>query len=100
VFDTDKPLPQYIARTLLTINERRRWVDPTTFSATAEDCDPNPQMIQQDDEIFNTARLVNCGHFMGMIFGDYVSGFLGLVRDGVSMNINLFDVSLALFGLD
>ena len=46
----------------------------------------------QDEEIFQTARLVNCGHFMGIIFGDYVAGFLGLGRDGNSWSMNPFDV--------
>lgn len=54
----------------------------------------------QDDEIFQRARLVNCGYFMQIILGgtyngqtiffirltgfdiDYVGAILGLVRDG------------------
>ena len=35
----------------------------------------------------------SCGHFMAMIFGDYVAGFLGLPRDGSSWSMNPFDVS-------
>ena len=39
----------------------------------------------------------SCGHFMSMIFGDYVAGFLGLGRDGNSWSMNPFDVS-SMFG--
>ncbi|CAK5262276.1 unnamed protein product [Mycena citricolor] len=39
------------------------------------------QRLAQDDEIFNRARLVNCGYFMQIILGDYVGAILGLVRD-------------------
>lgn len=50
---------------LLKINERKRWSDPPPS-------DPE-RKAAQDEEIFQTARLVNCGHFMAMIFGDYVA---------------------------
>ena len=32
---------------------------------------------------------------MGMIFGDYVAGFLGLPRDGNTWSMNPFDVRQA-----
>ena len=35
----------------------------------------------------------SCGHFMAMIFGDYVGGFLGLSRYGIGWSMNPFDVS-------
>ncbi|KAH8099451.1 heme peroxidase [Cristinia sonorae] len=73
----------YIAANLLNINERGRWTNPPPE-------DPVKRAIQ-DEEIFQTARLVNCGHFMAMIFGDYVAGFLGLGRDGSSWSMNPFD---------
>lgn len=28
--------------------------------------------MKQDDQIFNTARLINCGHFASAVFGDYL----------------------------
>lgn len=68
---------------LLKINERGRWSDPPPEDPKAR--------AQQDEEIFQTARLVNCGHFMALIFGDYVAGFLGLGRDGNSWSMNPFD---------
>ena len=70
---------------LLKINERGRWTDPPPADEA--------QRAQQDEEIFQTARLINCGHFMALIFGDYVAGFLGLTRDGCTWSMNPFDVS-------
>ncbi|KAI0829008.1 heme peroxidase, partial [Trametes gibbosa] len=73
----------YIAEMILKINERGRWSDPPPKDRLR--CDV------QDEEIFQTARLINCGNFMAMIFGDYVAGFLGLGRDGVSWSLKPFD---------
>ncbi|KAJ7785469.1 heme peroxidase [Mycena olivaceomarginata] len=72
----------YVADMLLKINERGRWTDPP----------PTDEKLraQQDEEIFQTARLVNCGHFMGLIMSDYVAGFLGL-SEGNAWNMNAFD---------
>ncbi|KAF9257706.1 heme peroxidase [Marasmius fiardii PR-910] len=72
----------YIADKLLKINERGRWTDPPPTDPTA--------LAKQDEEIFQTARLVNCGHFMSLIMGDYVAGFLGL-SEGNAWNMNAFD---------
>ena len=103
---------------LLKINERGRWTDPPPLDINKRE--------KQDEEIFQTARLVkyvcapinflaalliifsliyhllgdaydlfSCGHFMGMIFGDYVAGFLGLPRDGNTWSMNPFDVRQA-----
>ncbi|KAF8879290.1 heme peroxidase [Infundibulicybe gibba] len=72
----------YIAENLLKINERRRWVDPPPTDEVARS--------KQDEEIFQTARLVNGGHFMSLIMGDYVAGFLGL-SEGNAWNMNAFD---------
>ncbi|KAL0567802.1 hypothetical protein V5O48_014195 [Marasmius crinis-equi] len=46
----------FIARKLLEINERGTWRDPSTISSEEE-------LLKQDEEIFQTARLVNCGWF-------------------------------------
>ncbi|CAL1708758.1 unnamed protein product [Somion occarium] len=73
----------YIANMLLKINERGRWSDPPPE-------DPVRRALQ-DEEIFQLSRNVNCGHFISMIFGDYVAGFLGLGRDGNSWSMNPFD---------
>ncbi|KAG7449917.1 heme peroxidase [Guyanagaster necrorhizus] len=73
----------YIANMLLKINEWKRWTDPPP-------ADPQQRALQ-DEEIFQTARHVNCGHFISLIFGDYVAGFLGLPREGNSWSMNPFD---------
>ncbi|KAH9932122.1 heme peroxidase [Epithele typhae] len=73
----------YIADMLLQLNECGRWTNPPPEDAG--------KRAIQDEEIFQTARLVNCGNFMAMIFGDYVAGFLGLGRDGCSWSMNPFD---------
>ncbi|KAK1217118.1 hypothetical protein PQX77_020235 [Marasmius sp. AFHP31] len=72
----------YVADTILKINERGRWVDPPPEDPEAR--------AKQDEEIFQTARLINCGHFMGLIMGDYVAGFLGL-SEGEGWKMNPFD---------
>ncbi|KAF9553362.1 heme peroxidase [Agrocybe pediades] len=72
----------YIAEKILKINERKRWSDPPPTDEA--------KRAQQDEEIFQTAKLVNCGHFMSAIMGDYVAGFLG-ASEGCNWNMNAFD---------
>ncbi|PPQ85481.1 hypothetical protein CVT25_006638 [Psilocybe cyanescens] len=73
----------YIAEKILKINERKRWSDPPPTDQA--------RLALQDEEIFQTARLVNCGHFMSAIMGDYVAGFLGS-SEGCNWNMNAFDI--------
>ncbi|CEL62199.1 hypothetical protein RSOLAG1IB_10281 [Rhizoctonia solani AG-1 IB] len=73
----------YIADTILAINEQGRWKNPPS-----EDLG---ERAAQDEEIFQTARLINCGSFMSVILGDYVAGFLGLGRNGSSWSMQPFD---------
>ncbi|KAF7300907.1 Heme peroxidase [Mycena kentingensis (nom. inval.)] len=73
---------KYIANMLLKINERKCWSDPAPTDEA--------KRAKQDEDIFQTARLVNCGHFMGMIMSDYVAGFLGQC-DGGAWKMNAFD---------
>ncbi|KAL0959661.1 hypothetical protein HGRIS_011363 [Hohenbuehelia grisea] len=72
----------YIAEKLLKINERGRWTDPPPS-------DPKARALQ-DEEIFQTTRLINGGHFMSMITGDYAASFLGS-SEGCAWNMNPFD---------
>ncbi|KZO96936.1 heme peroxidase [Calocera viscosa TUFC12733] len=65
----------YTCDKLLQINERGTWKDPSLLKDDAA-------RRQQDDEIFNTARLINCGFLMNIILTDYLSAILGLVREG------------------
>ncbi|KAG6848129.1 hypothetical protein H0H93_003124, partial [Arthromyces matolae] len=73
----------YIAKRLLQINEHKRWSDPPPS---------NPeQRSRQDEEIFQTAKLINCGHFISVVLGDYVASFLG-AAEGTNWNMNPFDI--------
>ncbi|KAF8512919.1 linoleate diol synthase [Gautieria morchelliformis] len=76
----------YIAKRLLDINERGGYVDPETLKGS----DKEAARLAQDDEIFNTTRLVNCMWFAQIVFSDYFAAILGLVRDGSSWNLNPF----------
>ena len=58
---------------LLEINERQRWVNPSQVEKWGKLSDE--QKMQQDNQIFNTARLINCGHFAFAVFGDYLSSW-------------------------
>ncbi len=58
---------QYIAAKLLEINERGKYVDPETLSP--DEPTQNVKLLAQEEEIFQTARLINCGWFgMGASF--------------------------------
>ncbi|KAJ7740925.1 heme peroxidase [Mycena maculata] len=67
------------AQKILEINEGG------TYTTTFKNDDA---MREQDDEIFNRARLVNCGYFMQIILGDYVGAILRLVEDGYSWRLD------------
>ncbi|KAF9466792.1 heme peroxidase [Collybia nuda] len=73
----------FIAHRILKINEKKMWSDPPPTDPTA--------LALQDEQIFQTAKLINCGHFMSAIMGDYVAGFLGQ-SEGANWNMNAFDV--------
>ncbi|KAJ6619469.1 linoleate diol synthase [Mycena sp. CBHHK59/15] len=72
----------YIAKKLFEINERGTYQDPKTLSGT--------KLLAQDEELFQTAKLVNCGWFGSVVFSDYFSSILGLVREGSSWSLNPF----------
>ncbi|KAH7106072.1 heme peroxidase [Auriculariales sp. MPI-PUGE-AT-0066] len=68
----------YVAEHILQINEQGKFHEPTE-EWTAN----NPTaMNEQDDEIFNKARLVNCGYFMQVILGDYIGTITRTMADG------------------
>ncbi|EAU90460.2 heme peroxidase [Coprinopsis cinerea okayama7 len=79
----------YIATKLLEVNERGTFVDPSTLSM--DDPKQKAKLMAQDEELFQTARLVNCGWFAMVVFSDYFSCILGLVRDGNSWSLTPFD---------
>ncbi|KAF9038426.1 linoleate diol synthase [Panaeolus papilionaceus] len=79
----------YIAEKLLEINERGTYVDPA--SLTADDPATKKKLLDQEEDIFQTARLINCGWFGMVVFSDYFSTILGLVREGNSWSLTPFD---------
>ncbi|KAI0046507.1 linoleate diol synthase [Auriscalpium vulgare] len=78
----------YIARKLLEVNERGTFVNPDGLSSD----DPNRSaiIVAQEEEIFQTARLINCGWFGSAVFSDYFGSILGLVRQGSNWSLNPF----------
>lgn len=73
----------YIAKKLFEINERGTFTDPALLT---------PEKIAaQDEEIFQIARLINAGWFAAVVFGDYFSCILGLVRYGSNWSLTPFD---------
>lgn len=69
---------QYIASHLLSINEARTFEEPPPLDGG----EISEKFLKQDNEIFERARLVNCGHFMSAILADYIPVILGLNREG------------------
>lgn len=80
---------QFIARRLLELNERGTWVDPTGKKPS--------DLVQQEEEIFQIARLCNCAWFAQIVFSDYFSNILGLVRDGSTWSLTPFQASWICF---
>ncbi|KAF9047120.1 heme peroxidase [Hymenopellis radicata] len=72
----------FIAKKLFEINERGTFVDPSTLAPE--------RLSAQDEEIFQTARLINCGWFGSIVFSDYFSCILGLVRTGSNWSLSPF----------
>ena len=75
---------------LLQLNERGTWVDPDLIPK--DDPQRQNKLLKQEEEIFQTARLINCGWFATVVFSDYFCSILGLVRDGNSWSLNPFAV--------
>ncbi|KAL0953741.1 hypothetical protein HGRIS_004930 [Hohenbuehelia grisea] len=75
----------YIAHKLLEINERGTYVDPATLSL--ENPEHKAKLMAQEEELFQIAKLINCGWFASAVFSDYFSCILGLVRQGSSWSL-------------
>ncbi|OJT01856.1 Linoleate 10R-lipoxygenase [Trametes pubescens] len=75
----------YIARKLLELNERLTYKDPSTLSQGSD------ELTKQEEDLFQTARLINCAWFASAVFSDYFSAILGLVREGNSWSLNPFE---------
>ncbi|KAF5350259.1 hypothetical protein D9758_007813 [Tetrapyrgos nigripes] len=72
----------YITEKLFDINERGNYVDPSQLSGE--------KLAAQDEELFQTARLINVAWFGAAVFSDYLSCILGLVRQGSNWSLNPF----------
>ncbi|KAH9973470.1 putative linoleate diol synthase [Lactifluus volemus] len=78
----------YIATKLLEINEHGDLKNPDSIALNKSD---RPEIIRkQDEKIFQIARLINCSWFGSIIFSDYFSSILGLVRGGSTWSLNPF----------
>ncbi len=64
------------------INERGTWQKDTSKLSKEE-------LIKQDHEIFNTARLINASTYANVVLGDFLSAILGTVRDGLSWTLDI-----------
>jgi linoleate 10R-lipoxygenase len=83
------PPPKYIAKKLLEINERGTWIDPGAPEISGN----TERLMHQDEEIFQITRLINATWFASIVFSDYFSSILGLVREGNPWILNVFGVS-------
>ncbi|KAH9839793.1 linoleate diol synthase [Rhodofomes roseus] len=79
----------YIAKMLLQLNERGEWTDPDQIPK--DDPQRTIKLLKQEEELFQIARLINCGWFATVVFSDYFCAILGLVRDGSSWSLNPFE---------
>jgi hypothetical protein len=91
----------HVFSTLLTNCLRLMSAPPTRTQMISPRSDPERQqkIAIQDEDIFQTARLINCSWFGSAIFTDYFSSILGLVRQGSTWSLNPFNVrgSFSLF---
>ncbi|KAH9056263.1 linoleate diol synthase [Lactarius vividus] len=78
----------YIANKLFEINERQTYIKPDDIPHT--DKERTKKINDQDEDIFQTARLINCAWFGAAIFSDYFSSILGLPRQGSTWSLNPF----------
>ena len=79
---------QYIARKLLQLNERGTYIDPDTVQ---DDPHRHEKLLAQEEDLFQTARLINCAWFGSAVFADYLGAILGLVRQGNNWRLDPFE---------
>ena len=80
---------QYIANKLLELNERGTYVDPDAIPS--HKAEHTSKITTQDEDIFQTARLINCAWFVRIIMSDYLGVILGMVRQGSSWSLDPFE---------
>lgn len=89
------------------INERGTYNNPASYKTDVPA--EKAKLLAQEEELFQIARLINCGWFASgqlarllknthaniltlVVFSDYFSSILGLVRDGSSWSLDPFSV--------
>ncbi|CAG8536028.1 18355_t:CDS:2 [Acaulospora morrowiae] len=70
----------FIAKRLLQINERDRF--------SVHDPNNEEELKVQDENLFQTARLINCGFYLQLIIHDYLHYILGLDRTDSTWSLN------------
>jgi linoleate 10R-lipoxygenase len=81
----------YIANKLFEIDEHKTYTErESMFRIAPDDLERQKKISDQDEDIFQTARLINCAWFRATIFSDYFSSILGLVRQGSTSSFNPF----------
>ncbi|KDQ11187.1 hypothetical protein BOTBODRAFT_35487 [Botryobasidium botryosum FD-172 SS1] len=73
----------YIARRLLEENEHGKWLDPAKL-------DGDQDLREQDDEIFELARRINCGLFRNIVVNDFLKSLMGMGSHHNNPTIELF----------
>ncbi|KZT22377.1 heme peroxidase [Neolentinus lepideus HHB14362 ss-1] len=78
----------YIASRLLSNNQGKRWEEPSSV-APLEDGSLSQQLVDQDDQIFDKARTINCVIFKNVVIEDFIKGIVGLPNIGNKLNLDL-----------
>jgi hypothetical protein len=84
-------LLKFIARHLLLNNEGKKWVDPFDYPFSPDGI-LTVRLQTQDNEIFTTARLINCVQFKNVVAEDFLKVLMGLSSVEYSANLNVLMV--------
>ena len=77
----------YVVEQLVAINESGRFTKPKEGA-------PKEKLIEYDNNLFQTARLINCGLYVNCILKDYVRTILDLNRTGSDWDLDPRNVKL------
>lgn len=87
---------QHIARRLMIINDQGDYLDPSHL-ALGEDDAIDLKILNQDKNIFERAKLINCAQFRNIVIEDFLKGLLGIPLVGPSANFDVLAVSSSMF---
>jgi len=85
---------KFIARHLLLNNEGKGWVNPLDYPFSPDGI-LTARLQTQDNEIFATARLINCVQFKNVVAEDFLKVLMGLPNVGKSANLDILIVMLS-----